>query len=229
MDNINSKINFLKQKAFNSIFVLDLDEALKNLQAAEVIDSKNPEIIANLGIVYFKKELFSTASEYFEKLIALNSGFIDEIKVYKLLSICYLNTDNFDKSLIYINKVLLLKNDDVDILNIKAYCLNKKGDINSAISIYKYILKIDNCNKTSLNSYSYLLARKNIKINEALNIMLKIYEENNAAHNDTLGFIYMKLGDVDNARKYLYKAKDLKPFNKEIIQNIQSFNKLFDN
>ena len=37
MDNINSEVQKLKQQAFDSIFVSDFDEAIKNLQSAEVV------------------------------------------------------------------------------------------------------------------------------------------------------------------------------------------------
>lgn len=229
MSKINKEIDELKYNAVNSIILKDYNEALKYLQAAEVLDSKNPDILMNMGIVYVNIELYTTASEYFKKLIELELKYIDELKVLKLLSLCYINTKEYDNAIDVINKILTIETNDIEALNMKAYCQNEIGEVKNAIYTYKSVLKIDKNNKTSLNSSAYIMAKNNINLPEALKIMHKIYKENNAAYNDTLGLIYLKLKDAVNAEKYLQRAKKLKPFNSEINQNIELLKELQNN
>lgn len=221
MNNTNKEVERLNHSAKNSMLVNDIDEAIKNLQAAEVLDPDNPETLLNLGLVYIQKELFSTATDYLKKLSQLKLKFIDEAKVLKLLAFSYIKLERIDLAIGVLNEVLKIHQEDIEALNMKAFCENRKGDAKNALKTYKKVLSIDSSNKTSINSTAYIMAQNNINLNESLNVMKMIYDENNAAYNDTLGLIYLKLNDYENADKFLKKAKQLKPFSKEINNNIQ--------
>ena len=72
------------------------------------------------------------------------------------------------------------------------------------------------------------MAKLEIELKSALKIAQFVYQRDklNPAYNDTLGFIHMRLGNYNEAEKYLSSAASMMPFNNEINEHISEFNKL---
>ena len=105
----------------------------------------------------------------------------------------------------------------------RGYCLEKKGELKDALKAYREIFRYDRSNINSLNSTSYLMASLGIELKSALKIAKFVYQKDksNPAYNDTLGFVYMKLGNYQEAEKYLKTASSMLPFNDEINIHIK--------
>jgi Tfp pilus assembly protein PilF len=79
---------------------------------------------------------------------------------------------------------------------------------NECDSTYEAALKIDSVNATVNNNYAYSLSERGIRLDEALE-MAKIAIEKeplNSSFLDTIGWVYFKLEDYENAKLYLEKA-----------------------
>ena len=228
MDDINNILNDIKKSALSNIVSKDYDLAIDDLKKAEMIDQENPEILYNLGIAYSKKGLFKTANEYFTKVLNLDISYIDSANVKKNIAFCFIQNKDYDKALDILGEVIEDFNSDIQALNMKGYCLEKKGSLRDALKTYREIFRYDKSNINSLNSSSYLMALLNIELQSALKIALFVYgkESLNPAYNDTLGFVYMKLGNYTEAEKYFKAAASMLPFNEEINDHIQELNKL---
>ena len=228
MDDINNILNDIKKSALGNIFSKDYDLAIDDLKKAEMIDQENPEILYNLGIAYSKKGLFKTANEYFTKVLNLDISYIDSANVKKNIAFCLIQNKDYDKALDILGEVIEDFNSDIQALNMKGYCLEKKGSLRDALKTYREIFRYDKSNINSLNSSSYLMASLNIELQSALKIALFVYgkESSNPAYNDTLGFVYMKLGNYTEAEKYFKAAASMLPFNEEINDHIQELNSL---
>jgi len=74
-----------------------------------------------------------------------------------------------------------------------------------------------------LNGLGYVLSCENRDLSAALSYCKKALsiEPDSAACMDSLGFVYMKLGLMNDAFKYLKQAKDLMPDNAEIAEHLQ--------
>ena len=223
MDDINSILNSLRQSALNNIFTRDYDTAIGELKKAEMIDRDNPEILFNLGISYSRKGLYKTASEYFLRVLSLKFSFIDSVIVKKNIAFCYIQNHLFDDALTILNEILKDYESDITSLNMKGYCLEKKGELTNALKIYRKIFHYDKTNINSLNSASYLMALLNIELKSALKIARFVYQKDksNTAYNDTVGYVYLKSGNIREAEKYLKKAASIMPFSPEISEHIK--------
>jgi tetratricopeptide (TPR) repeat protein len=228
MDDINSILNTIKKTALNDIFSGDFDSAIDELKRAEMMDRENPEILFNLGIVYCRKGLFKTAYDYFQQVLQLNTSFINSAVVKKNIAFCLIQSEIYDEALAYLNEVISDYKSDIHALNMKGYCLEKKGELKEALKVYREIFRYDRSNINSLNSSSYLMASLGIELSSALKIAKFVYQKNssNPAYNDTIGFIYMKLGNYKEAEKYLKTAASMLPFNIEINEHLKELNDL---
>jgi len=222
MDDINNILNEIKKSALNNLFSQDYDSAIDELKRAEMIDRENPEILFNLGIAYCRKGLFQTSNDYFHKVLDLKISYINNAVVKKNIAFCLINNQKYDEALKFIDEVISDFKSDIHALNMRGYCLEKKGELKNALKTYREIFRYDRSNTNSLNSSSYLMATLGIELQSALKIASFVYKQNihNPAYNDTLGFVYMKLANYSEAEKYLKSAASILPFNNEIIQHL---------
>lgn len=228
MNDINQIINSIKQSAINFIISRDYDTAIEELKRAEIIDRDNPEILYNLAISYSRKGLYKTAYDYFKKVLLLHISFIDNMHVKKNIAYCLINMHEYDKALEYIHEILKSSDEDIYALNMRGYCLEQKGLFRDALKTYREVFRYDKSNINSLNSAAYLMAKLEIELKSALKISKFVYRKDpsNPAYNDTLGYIYMKLGKYKEAERYLTHALEILPFNKEIHEHNNELNHL---
>jgi len=228
MDDINNILNTIKKTALSDLFSGDFDSAIDELKRAEMLDRENPEILYNLGIVYCRKGLFKTAYDYFQQVLQLKTSYINSAVVKKNIAFCLIQNEIYNEALNYLDEVITDFNSDIHALNMRGYCLEKKGELKNALKAYREIFRYDRSNINSLNSTSYLMASLGIELKSALKIAKFVYQKNklNPAYNDTIGFVYMKLGNYKEAEKYLKSAASMLPFNNEINEHIKELNSL---
>lgn len=228
MDDIDNILKTIKKTALSDLFSKDYDSAIDELKRAEMLDRENPEILYNLGIAYSRKGLFKTAQIYFQKVLSLEISYINKSNVKKNISFCMIQNENFDEALNFLQEVIDDYPSDILALNMKGFCLEKKGELKDALKTYREILRYDRSNINCLNSTSYLMAKLEIELKSALKIAQFVYQRDklNPAYNDTLGFIHMRLGNYNEAEKYLSSAASMMPFNNEINEHISELNKL---
>lgn len=227
MNDLNSSVQSILKSAVGSLLASDYASALEELKKGEVLDKDNPEILYNLGIAYTRLGLFKTALEYFKRVIMLKFRFIDNLQVKKNIAFCLINLDQYKEALETLDNILQDFPSDVTALNMKGYTLEKSGKINDSIRTYSEVLKYDKTNLNSMNSTAYLMARKNINIEKALEIAEYVYrrDRNNPSYRDTLGYIHLKSGNYEEAEKHLSAAFKEMPFNSEIASHIEELKK----
>jgi tetratricopeptide (TPR) repeat protein len=78
---------------------------------------------------------------------------------------------------------------------------------------FRKILKVDPDNAGALNYIGYMLADRNMRLNEALDLINKALEKDpgNGAYLDSLGWAFYRLGRLDDAEKNLRVALDKTP------------------
>jgi tetratricopeptide (TPR) repeat protein len=219
---LQKKIRSFLDSAVKKSTVKDFDSALDDLKAAEVLDRENPEILYNLGICYTRTGLHGTAIEYFRRLLRLPYSFVDVIAVRKLLAYCLITMGDCPGALEELDKGLSLAEGDTAALNMKGYCLENAGQLKEAAALYQQILEIDHHNYNAYNSLAYILAKAGGDLTRALKYAKIALESNpgNPAYLDTVGFIYMKKGKGDMAKKYLKKAYSLLPGSEDIKSHL---------
>jgi tetratricopeptide (TPR) repeat protein len=91
------------------------------------------------------------------------------------------------------------------------YERQKKFD--QAEQAFRQVLQQNPSNSMALNYLGYMLADRNTHLEEALNLVKKAldFDPQNGAYLDSLGWVYFKLGNYDQAEENLRRAADKSP------------------
>jgi tetratricopeptide (TPR) repeat protein len=225
---LNEKIGAFLASAYKKFMVRDFDSAIHELKAAEVIDRDNPEILYNLGVNYCRLGLYKTAVGYFIKMLNLEYAFIDSLEVKKLLAYALIHVNEYMKSERYVDQVLQYASHDVAALNLKGYCRDMQGDHAGALKAYRAVLGAEKDNVNAINSISYITAKSGGDLELALRLARLAHESNpgSPAYCDTLGYVHMKIGNVEQAEKFLKEAYRKLPMSEEIKEHLRELTTL---
>lgn len=218
MDETNRKIQDTVSSALKALADNNYEKALEEFRAAEILDRDNPAILFNIGITYTRLGLFKTAIDYYQRIFSLKSGYIDIHSVKKNMSFCYIRTGNYSEALKLLDDVVSVFSEDTTALNMKAYCYQQLNMHEESLSTYRSILQKDRTNANSINSAAYLMALNNSQLESAYQLAKHVAgkSKHNPAYLDTLGYICIKTGRLEEAEKHLTKALSILPFETEI-------------
>jgi tetratricopeptide (TPR) repeat protein len=225
---LQKKIDDFLQSALRKFIIKDYNEAIRDLKAAEVLDKDNPAILYNIGINYSRLGLYKTAIKYFSRILKLKLTFVDILDVKKLISYACINTGEIKKAIKYLEDVLSTTPDDVSGRNMLGYCLEIQGKYDDAREMYKAIIEIDKENYNAYNSLAYITAKTDGNLQESLRFAQIAHESNqkNPAYLDTIGFIHMKMKNLDTAEQFLKRASELAPLSEEVQQHINDLEEI---
>lgn len=127
---------------------------------------------------------------------------------YVLESDLYRTAEQYKKALAMNEKAVKLLPKNSKILYAQALLYEALKDIASAEKILRSILEFDEENSDALNALGYLLADQTTRYDEALVYIKDAYrlQPNDPMIIDSLGWVYFKMGDMQNAEKYLRQA-----------------------
>lgn len=224
---LQDKIDGFLHSAMKMFVIRDYESAIRELKAAEMLDKDNPEILYNLGVNYCRMGLDRSAVGYFKKVLNLKQTFIDSMVVKKLLAYALIHLKEYKESMSYLDQVLQLVPLDSAALNMKGYCHEAMGRYDDALRVYASIIEQEKDNYNAFNSIAYILTKTNADLSKALKCAQISYNSNNdnPAYLDTLGFVYLKMGNVDLARQYLMQALQKAPLSDEIKDHIKQCEK----
>ena len=85
--------------------------------------------------------------------------------------------------------------------------------IEPAEAEFRKVLKVDPDNAGALNYIGYMLADRNMRLQESLDLITKALdmEPDNGAYLDSLGWVYFRLGRLPEAEENLRRAVDKTP------------------
>ncbi len=225
---LNEKISSLVESSLENFYAGNYEDSIRDLKAAESIDRNNPEILYNLGVSYSRLGLHKTAIIYFKRIVDLPLTFVDIQSVRKLMAYSYINLKEYDLAEECLEEVIKHSPEDTGAHGMMGYSLEKKMDYSSAVNVYKMILDIDKKNINACNSLACILAGRNVSLDKALKfakIALKSSPEN-PSYLDTMGYVLMKQGDLNNAESFFKKAVKKKPLCAEIKSHIDELERL---
>lgn len=225
-NDLQSKISSLLKSSLEHFLVQDYTRAINDLKAAQVLDKENPEVLYNLGICHCRSGLVGTAIPYFQKILSMRAGFVDMLNVKKILSFCFIQKNELESAGKLLDEILKATPADSSALHMKGFLMEKQKDYHGAIKTYRLILEND-MHYNTCNSIAYLIARTKGDLSIAMEYAEKALkaDENNPAYLDTMGFIYLKMGNTSRAEEYLSHARELLPFSDEIKEHMDMLNK----
>ncbi len=106
----------------------------------------------------------------------------------------------------------------------KALLYHQIGKWDLSEAEYRQVLKLDPENALALNNYAYMLAERNVRLGEALDMAKKALEQSpdNSSYLDTCGWIYYRMGLHKKALGYIERALKSSPDNAELNAHLGS-------
>jgi tetratricopeptide (TPR) repeat protein len=148
-----------------------------------------------------------------EQVKLMLKGTADDKDVYIALSQMYSRTKDWPQAESSINKALELstKPEDKEYATFvlgSIYERQKKYEL--AEESFRKVLAIDPKNAQALNYLGYMLADRNVRLEEALGYIRKAIaiEPQNGAYLDSLGWVYYRMGNYDLAEENLRLASE---------------------
>ncbi len=156
--------------------------------------------------------IYSLVGNYSDALDLLqnaNPTSFDDQKQLLLTQIDILiDSDEYDKSLENINKVLEIIPQDIDFLYARSIVYGLQNNIKDSEKDLRTILEIDPDNANALNALGFTLSNQPSRISEAMPLIQKAINLNpeNPAYMDTMGWLLFKMGRTQDSITMLEKA-----------------------
>ncbi len=141
---------------------------------------------------------------------------------YALLASLYVEKNEVDKALNLLKTGIDLFPDNAQLHFECAILLEKQGRQDEAILSMEKVLKLYPDHPEALNYIGYTWADRNMKLDTALKYIKKALElkPDNGFIRDSLGWIYYRLGRLEEARIELEKALELEPDDPNIYDHL---------
>ncbi|BBB32590.1 conserved hypothetical protein [Thermotomaculum hydrothermale] len=198
---------------YEKIYGLSPDDILKERFEALLLDGNIKEA---------KKAL------YILKMVAKDKDFVQKVEEifnknpkllgYDYLSALYYSFRDYKTSAKYYLKCAKMTKDNKLYLEGLALCYHNLGEINKALKIYKKLYERYPEDAGVLNNYAYFLVEFDIDIKKSLELAEKAVEKQPEmpSYRDTLGYAYLKNGNIEKAEENLLFAYKKAPLNPEI-------------
>ncbi len=174
--------------------------------------SKSSNCMLVLSVLYEKAGMKNDALAKIKGAIAQDPGRED---LYYALADFYARNGMTNLATAEFKNLLIKKPDDIKSATMLAILLNESGDIVNAEKTYSYILEKDSTNKIAANNLAWILAERGRKtdLDKAMDLAsrAKRSDPGNPSIADTLGYIYLKKGMVNNAKVQFLIALDKNP------------------
>ncbi|MFH1692572.1 MAG: tetratricopeptide repeat protein [Candidatus Omnitrophota bacterium] len=175
-----------------------------------------------LALLYVQLNSYEKAIEQFEHLLKSRLDHrLQNIELRRILSQLYFLRGNIPQARYQCGEILKLDPlNQMGLYFLVAIDL-QESDIEAAISGYQAIIENYPLDGEAKNDLAYLYSEEGINLPQALMLAETAVEldPSNGAYIDTLGWIYFKMGDFDQAILYLEKASKL-TFDPEILNHL---------
>ena len=184
----------------------------------------NFDLAYYIGLCYARLEKYDDALMYIEQVVTGGKDYQRVLQCRYLLAIIYVKSGRKRLADFELNKLLETGYKSADVLASLAFISWENRDIDKCLEYYERSLEKDAENVTALNGMGYVLAEEGRDLTRALGYCKKALNNSpqNAACLDSLGWVYYKLGLVEEAGKYLKRAEEKLPDNKEIQKHLDS-------
>jgi len=162
---IMAKINAAMESVQKDIAANRPDAAIHKLEGVQKNYAKwqfyiTKQMNAQIGMVYYLRRDFSKAFEY------LKQGFVRHWVAMAMLAIIYMKRNQTQKMIATFDKAVAVNRKEPLLWSLYAFCLDKVGDRNKAISIMEKGLKKIGSNELMADNLEALKAGKKMKMQD---------------------------------------------------------------
>ena len=158
-----------------------------------------------IGTSYFEKGEYQ---KLIDEMQRARKALPKDSRVFFLLGLAYSRLDKTEEAISALRHSLELKSDDINTLSTLALTLDGLHRYQESDSLYERALVLDPRSHLILNNYGYSLAERGLQLDRALRMSLQAIaaEPENASYLDTVGWVYFRLAQYEEARRHIEKA-----------------------
>lgn len=186
----------------------DDSSALINFTKLKNLAQWNADGWVGVAWVYYDREKFDDVIS----LLTDAKKFVpEEFRVYLLLGISYQRKHEDIDAATALEKAVQLNQRSVEALTSLASVYDEMKRTDESDSIYEKALRLDPKNNLLLNNYGYSLAERGMQLDRAMKMSKEAVAQqpDNQSYLDTYGWIYYRMGNYQEAEKWIKKAIDL--------------------
>lgn len=183
----------------------EADSAIKKWPADRGVELARATLLADIGKT-------DAAAAEVKKLL----GGKNDRETYLSLADIYDKGKRYNdmaKALDAAEKLSQTKEEKIGIEFMRGAMFEKMKKIDASEAEFRKVIEADPKNAPALNYLGFMLADRNVKLPEALDMITKALDvdPNNGAYLDSLGWVYFKLGRLDDAETNLRRALEYTP------------------
>ena len=194
------------------------EEALKVFSAIKPGGREYSEVLAHIGYLFHSLHRGPEGIEF------LKSHLNDETAspgIFRLLSILYKVAGKEREAFQALETGLEKFPADLDLLYQKGIALEENDRRDEAMAVMNEVLEIDPEHSDAINYIAYTLAERGIQLDKALEMAKKALALNNSSHiQDTVGWVYFKMGNYPKALHYLKMAAETMSSDPIVLQHL---------
>ena len=198
-------------------------QALKELHALDDEPGNVPEMAYYLGLCYTQIGDFDDALIYLEQVVTSEADLVHMYQSRMILSYIYAITGRHRLARFELDSLLESGYESAQVYAAYGYVSFESGKIGDAVKYLKQAIAIDPQNSNALNSLGYILAEQGDDLEYALTLCRKAVQHNekNPAYLDSLGWVYYKLGNYDEAKSHLRRALTASKGDRDIASHLK--------
>jgi len=223
VEKILEKENISEARFFLAVMLAQEGKYERALKQARLIDRKAPEYQEALFLqvrILQEQNRLEPARRLLEKSIV--SPDLRNAEMYILLAAIHQSQGKDDLSKMVLLQGLEAYPNDENLLYEYGLYLENSGDHGAALQVMEKIIELKPDNAAALNFVGYSWADNKVNLDKALEYIqraLELKPENGYIH-DSLGWVYYRLGKIEQAIKALEAAVQLSPDDAAILDHL---------
>jgi len=174
----------------------------------EIATQLFPEYLSahkNMAVALLRAEKYEEAKlTWHEVLKIAPRGDAEWIQAYDVLAKLAMEDSNYTQTVAYVDTILSVKPEDIDLLSLKAGCLDAMGDHEGALAVYERILETEPDNTDALFNKAVILVKQE-------EIVRSSRDDREALYN--LGLMAINLERWEMGKEAFQKITGLDPTN----------------
>ncbi|MBK7106116.1 MAG: tetratricopeptide repeat protein [Ignavibacteriae bacterium] len=206
---------------FGQILFESADYAIAASEMEDAVKKFPNDFVINfiLGLSLAQSSDHNGAVPYLKKAVEINPNDLNSTMSY-----CFSlhQIKHSDEALKYLERALRIDSKNVQALSLMGMIYEGKDLFTKSDSLYDKVISLDSTDILTLNNFAYSLAERGVQLEKALK-MVKVSvekEPENSSYLDTIGWVYFKMNNFEEAKIHIEKAIEFDDKNATLLDHL---------
>ncbi|HEX2787008.1 MAG TPA: tetratricopeptide repeat protein [Ignavibacteria bacterium] len=183
----------------------DFDSYTAKFEKALQLADTAKDALLQIGYVYYTQNKITEADDALAKAVRL---YPEDFQANYFYGLVLQRKGDEPTAINYFEYALEINPDDVGMLSTLALAYDNQKMYDKSDEAHEKALRLDPESALILNNYAYQLSERGVKLDKALAMSKKSLqkEPKNASYLDTIGWIYYKMKQYEEARSYIMQS-----------------------